>query len=71
LPAALDAIALRGVDRAPERRFESARAMARELEAAVRPASPDEVGEWVQTLARAALAERREKLQRLEREAVG
>ena len=64
----LDALVLRGLDRDPERRFDSARAMARELEALVRPATPAEVGEWVESLAHATLAERREKLRRMERE---
>jgi serine/threonine protein kinase/ABC-type arginine transport system ATPase subunit len=68
LPAALDAITLRGLDRAQERRFESARAMARALEGAVRPATADEIGQWVQSLACAALGERRETLARLERQ---
>jgi serine/threonine protein kinase/ABC-type branched-subunit amino acid transport system ATPase component len=71
LPRALDAITLRGLARVPERRFESARAMARELEGAVRPASADEIGEWVQSLAKETLAERREKLARLEKEVSG
>jgi len=69
LPAALDEIALRGLDRDQERRFESARAMARALEAALRPAGPDEIGEWVQAMAGPALAVRQDKLTRLEREA--
>jgi len=71
LPLGLDAITLRGLDRVQERRFESARAMARELEAAVRPASAAEIGEWVTGLARDKLAERREKLSRMEREVSG
>ena len=68
LPAALDEIVLRGLDRVQARRFDSARAMARALECSVRPASADEVGEWVHARAHAALAERRDKLARLERE---
>jgi ABC-type multidrug transport system ATPase subunit len=62
----LDAITLRGLDRRQEQRFDSARAMARELEAAMRPATNAEVGDWVQSIAHVALAERREKLARLE-----
>jgi ABC-type multidrug transport system ATPase subunit/predicted Ser/Thr protein kinase len=67
LPRALDAITLRGLDRAPERRFDSARAMARALESAVLPAAAHTIGEWVQSLARATLSERRDKLARLEK----
>src|SRR5204862_6384395 len=70
LPAALDAIALRGVERVQERRFESARAMARALVEAAAPATADDVGEWAQALARVALAERRQKLARLEQQAL-
>jgi serine/threonine-protein kinase len=69
LPAKLDAVVLRGLDRNPDARFESARVMARELEALVRPATAGDVGEWVQTLAHVALAERRATLSRMEREA--
>ena len=69
LPVALDAITLRGLDRRQDARFESAREMARALEAVVRPASAAEIGEWVQSTAAGALAERQEKLARLEREA--
>jgi len=69
VPADLDAITLRGLDRAQDRRFESARAMARALEAAVTPASAEEIADWVQSLAWLSLAERRDRLARLEREA--
>jgi serine/threonine-protein kinase len=68
VPAALDAITLRGLVRDQEQRFESARAMALELEKVVRPATAVEVGEWVESLAGASLEERREMLARLERE---
>src|SRR5262249_36532140 len=54
--ARLDAIVLRGLDREPERRFESAREMARALEETMPRASAEEVGEWVERLAGAALA---------------
>jgi serine/threonine-protein kinase len=67
LPPALDAITLRGLDRTPARRFASAADMAAALEAAVRPAGVDEVGAWVRALAAGALAERDDRLARLER----
>jgi hypothetical protein len=69
LPAALDAIVLRGLDRNPERRFASARDMARALEAVVPPAASDDVAQWMQSLAGHQLAARRATLTRLERAA--
>jgi ABC-type multidrug transport system ATPase subunit len=69
LPRALDAIILRGLDRDRTRRFASARDMARALEDAVRPAGLDELGAWVESLARAGLDDRRAALARLERTA--
>jgi serine/threonine-protein kinase len=65
----LDALTLRGLSRNSSRRFDSARAFALELEALVRPAMPAEVSEWVLTNARASLAQRSEKLARMERQA--
>jgi ABC-type branched-subunit amino acid transport system ATPase component len=69
LPAGLDAIVLRGLDRNRDRRFASARDMARALEAVVTPAASDDVAQWVQSLAGAQLAARRATLTRLERAA--
>jgi ABC-type multidrug transport system ATPase subunit len=68
IPGVLDAITLKGLDRDQDRRFESARAMALELEKAVRPATAVEVAEWVHSLAEVSLNERRQMLARLERE---
>ncbi len=68
VPPALDALTLRGLAREQDERFESARAMALELEKVVRPATAVEVGEWVQSLAEASLHDRRQILARLERE---
>jgi serine/threonine protein kinase/ABC-type branched-subunit amino acid transport system ATPase component len=68
LPSQVDAITLRGLDRVQERRFETAQGMALELEKVVRPATALEIGEWVQSIAHGSLAERRQKLARLERE---
>jgi len=42
--------------------------MASELEAIVTPATPAQVGEWVQSLAHAALIQRHDKLLRMERQ---
>jgi serine/threonine-protein kinase len=68
VPAGLDGVTLRGLARDQEQRFESARAMALELEKVVRPATTVEVGEWVESLAGTSLDERRQMLARLERE---
>jgi len=66
LPPALDAIVLRALDRDPPRRFATAREMARAIEAAVPIASAEEVGEWVERLARGALADRAAKMARID-----
>jgi serine/threonine protein kinase len=68
VPAALDAITLRGLDRTQEQRFASARDMALELEKAHRVATAAEIGQWVQSIAESSLADRRLKVARLERE---
>jgi serine/threonine-protein kinase len=68
VPPAVDAITLRGLAREQDERFESARAMALELEKAVRPATAVEIAEWVSSLAETSLKERREMLARLEKE---
>ena len=66
LPAGIDAITLQGLERQQDRRFESALAMVRELETVLRPAGPREIGEWVETLAKESLAERRARVARIE-----
>jgi len=59
LPPALDAVVLKGLERNPDKRHASARDMARELSAALPPAGTLEVGEWVESIAREVLEERR------------
>jgi hypothetical protein len=66
LTPALDPIVLRALDRDPARRFATAREMARAIEAVVPIASAPEVGEWVETLAGEALAERAAKIARID-----
>jgi serine/threonine-protein kinase len=68
VPPSLDAITLRGLDRSEERRFETAKEMALELENACRLATAAEIGTWVQSIAESSLADRRYKVARLERE---
>jgi hypothetical protein len=48
VPAAADAVVLRGLSRHPDQRFASAREMAVALEEACRPAPAREIGEWVE-----------------------
>ncbi len=55
---ALDAVVLRALDRDPSKRFETARDMAIALERCVGLASPNEVGEWVESVANDVLAKR-------------
>ncbi len=70
LSPAVDAIVLRGLDRAPGRRFDTALAMAQALADVVRPAPLDQVSDWVMSLAAEAIFARRAKLSLLEREAL-
>jgi serine/threonine-protein kinase len=59
LPEALDAVVMRGLERDPAARFATAREMADALEeGAGGVATPEEIGAWVATEAREALAER-------------
>ena len=51
LPAGLDALVMRGLERRRERRFQSAREMALALETCVRPALTSEVSTWVERVA--------------------
>lgn len=58
IPASLDALVLRGMNRDPKRRFETARDLALALEASGRMASPSTVGAWVEATAHEQLAAR-------------
>lgn len=67
LPAALDAIVMRGLARDPDARFPTAKAMASALEE-LGPARALQVGEWVESLAGDALRERAARLAAIERD---
>ena len=67
VPAALDAIVMRGLARDPEARFPTAKAMATALEG-LGPARAQQVGAWVESLAASALTERAVRLAAIERE---
>jgi serine/threonine protein kinase len=62
----LDEVTLRALARNPADRFQTARAMAIALEHCVRPATPSEVGEWVESLAGASLHRRAERMAEIE-----
>ncbi len=66
VPPALEAVVMRGLSRNPADRFQSAREMARALEAAVAPASSWEVGEWLAEVAPDGIARRAREMQALE-----
>jgi ABC-type multidrug transport system ATPase subunit len=67
VPAALDAACLRALSRDPAARFASAREMALALERCVTPASPAEIGAWVESVAKVGLEQRRACVKRSER----
>ncbi len=65
-PAALDAVAMRALDRDPTRRFATAHEMAGALEQAMTPATARVVGEWVRNVAAEGLGERARKVREIE-----
>ncbi|HEY6462218.1 MAG TPA: serine/threonine-protein kinase, partial [Polyangiaceae bacterium] len=58
VPAAVDAVVMRGLARQKRERYATARDMALALEAALPPATTRVVGDWAETLAAAALTKR-------------
>jgi serine/threonine-protein kinase len=64
----LDAVVLRGLEKDPAKRFESARQMAMEMEACVPAATAPQVGEWLERVAGRVLAERAGRLAAIESE---
>jgi serine/threonine-protein kinase len=67
LPPALEAITLKGLDRNPENRFNTARDMALAIQREVGTVAPCEVGDWVSELAEEHLSTRSRYLAELER----
>jgi serine/threonine protein kinase/ABC-type sugar transport system substrate-binding protein len=63
----LDVVVLRGLNRDPSKRFETAREMALALESTGRLATSTEVGEWVHRMAHAELADRAKIIAEIER----
>jgi serine/threonine protein kinase len=66
VPAAVDAIVLRGLARDPKDRFASAREMAQALESALALARPAEVSGWVEHLAGDLLHQRAQRVAEIE-----
>jgi eukaryotic-like serine/threonine-protein kinase len=66
VPPELDAIVMRGLSEWPSDRFDSARAMARELERSIECATPSEIGEWVEELATETLERRAGRVAEIE-----
>jgi serine/threonine-protein kinase len=62
----LDRITLRGLDRDPTRRFQTAREMAVAVERCIGLASPSEVGEWVEQWASETLTSRAARIAEIE-----
>jgi len=58
IPEALEAITMRGMDRDPDRRFNTAREMALALQQHVGLLAPSEVGDWVSSIAAEQLSSR-------------
>jgi hypothetical protein len=67
LPPELESAILKSLERAPEKRFATAREMAEAIEASVGIASVVDVGRWVESLAGPALARRRDEIAAIEK----
>jgi serine/threonine-protein kinase len=66
LPAGIDAVVMRGLERDPQRRYATAREMAGELESCLGMASSTQVGAWVDSVAHEALVRRATALSGIE-----
>ncbi len=66
LPKGYDEVAMRGLDRDPAKRWQTAQEMAIALEKVAGVASPREVGAWVEQLAKDTLARRAERIAEIE-----
>lgn len=67
LPRVLDEIVLRGLERDPAQRWQTADQMADELEQASTLATPGRVGKWIKLVAASRLAKRTEQVAAVER----
>jgi hypothetical protein len=69
LPAALDRVVMKGLERDAARRYATAHDMALDLGACLSPASAATIGEWVERTAAAELGERASRIAAIERSA--
>jgi eukaryotic-like serine/threonine-protein kinase len=68
IPAELDRLVLKGLEKDPERRFATAHEMACELQAITRMPSIRELGEWVHSIAGEVLQRRAEQLKAIQKQ---
>jgi serine/threonine-protein kinase len=66
VPSSFDRVIMRGLEREPTRRYATAREMAIDLERCVGIVSASEVGEWVESLVGARLAQRAAQIAQIE-----
>jgi serine/threonine-protein kinase len=66
IPPELDALVMRGLDRTPSRRFETALAMSAHLERVIRPATARETADWLKSVIGSELDERVRRRVRIE-----
>jgi hypothetical protein len=66
IPPELDALVMRGLDRTPSRRFETALAMSAHLERVIRPATARETADWLKSVVGSELDERVRRRARVE-----
>jgi eukaryotic-like serine/threonine-protein kinase len=66
IPEALDEIVMRGLERDPDKRWPTAKEMARAIESAVPLATPSEISAWVNELAGDVIRGRAERIAELE-----
>ncbi|HTQ49005.1 MAG TPA: serine/threonine-protein kinase, partial [Polyangiaceae bacterium] len=71
VPAALDAVVLRGLSKEPADRFDSALEMAEAIEKAATPASARSIGQWVSDLAGPTLQARTRLIESIESSTAG
>jgi serine/threonine-protein kinase len=69
LPAALDRVVMKGLEREAEKRYATAREMARDLDVCLAPATPAQIGSWVERTAAEELEERASRIAAIERSA--
>jgi eukaryotic-like serine/threonine-protein kinase len=69
LPAALDRVVMRGLERDASKRYATAHDMALDLGACLSPASAASIGEWVERTAATELGERASRIAAIERSA--